>query len=97
MKNHIVITCGIILFLMTTGFHPADSKYKILVVSSYDPEYLWSQETNKGLTEAFLKEGFFDNREQIEKYTKNYEVETSKAIFKKLWMDTKRKSCNIPS
>jgi len=80
------------LFLMTAGFHPAGSRYKILVVSSYHPEYLWSQETNKGLTEAFLQEGFFDNREQIKKYSKNHEVETSKAVFKKIWMDTKRKS-----
>ena len=36
--------------------------------------------------------GYFDNQYQIAEFTKNDYVETSKAIIKKLWMDSKRKN-----
>jgi len=70
----------------------ASGKKRLLVVSSYHGGYTWSQETNEGLTAAMLKFGYFDNNEQAAEYTKNDYVETSKAILKKLWMDTKRKA-----
>jgi ABC-type uncharacterized transport system substrate-binding protein len=66
-------------------------KTRILVVSSYHPEYRWSQETHQGFCAAMLKYGYFDNKKQVEKYTKNDYIETKKVIVKKLWMDTKRK------
>ncbi len=81
---------------LTTAVHagPAKgpAKKRILLVSSYHPEHLWSQETNEGFCAALLKYGYFDNREQIAAYQANGTVETSRAVIKKLWMDSKRKA-----
>jgi ABC-type uncharacterized transport system substrate-binding protein len=63
-----------------------------LIVSSYHREYIWTQETNKGLCDVFLKFGYFDNKEQVQEFTKNDHIETSKFIINKLWLDSKRKS-----
>jgi len=68
------------------------AKNRIAVVSSYHREYLWSQETNAGLVAALLKWGYLDNESQAEQYTRSDYVESSQAIIKKLWMDTKRKN-----
>ncbi len=68
------------------------AKTRILLVSSYDPEHLWSQETSEGFCAALLKYGYFDNRNQIAAYRANDYVETSRAVVKNLWMDSKRKS-----
>jgi ABC-type uncharacterized transport system substrate-binding protein len=40
---------------------------------------------------AMLKYGYLDNAQQIEAFTANDYVESTKAIVKKEWMDTKRK------
>lgn len=66
-------------------------KKRFLVIDSYHREYNWSRDTNDGFCDAMLKLGYFDNRSQIDAFTKNDHVETSKAVLKKLWMDTKRK------
>jgi putative ABC transport system substrate-binding protein len=68
------------------------AKKRILLVSSYHPEHLWSQETDEGFCAALLKYGYFDNRDQIAEYQANGAVETSRAVIKKLWMDSKRKT-----
>ena len=68
------------------------AKKRILLVSSYHPEHLWSQETNEGFCAALLKYGYFDSRDQIAEYKANDYVETSRAVIKKLWMDSKRKT-----
>jgi putative ABC transport system substrate-binding protein len=68
------------------------SKTRIIVVSSYHREYLWSQATNEGVCAAFLEFGYLDNSDQIKEYTKNDYVESSTAVIKKTWMDTKRKN-----
>jgi hypothetical protein len=68
------------------------AKKRILLVSSYHPEYLWSQEANEGFCAALLKYGYFDNRDQIAEYRANDYVETSRAVIKQLWMDSKRKT-----
>ncbi|MEI6438269.1 MAG: ABC transporter substrate binding protein [Candidatus Omnitrophota bacterium] len=70
----------------------AADKLKILVVSSYHREYLWSQETNKGLCAAFKDFKFLDTDQQVEEFTKDDRIETDTVIIKKAWMDTKRKS-----
>jgi ABC-type uncharacterized transport system substrate-binding protein len=80
-----------VLFYMAANAYGASEKRRIFVVSSYHREYLWSQSTQKGLCEAMLKYGYLDNREQIEEFTKHDYVESSKAVIKKAWMDTKRK------
>lgn len=92
-KIFIAICIG--FFLASAGYgasSTAPKKKKILVVSSYHKEYIWTRETNEGFCAAMLKFGYFDNKDQIATYTKNNYVETSKVIIKKLWMDTKRQS-----
>jgi ABC-type uncharacterized transport system substrate-binding protein len=67
-------------------------KARIFVVSSYHREYLWSQDTNKGLCAAMRDLKYFDTDEQSAEYSRNDDVETSRAVVKKAWMDTKRHS-----
>jgi ABC-type uncharacterized transport system substrate-binding protein len=66
-------------------------KVRLLVVSSYHREYIWTKETNRGFCDAMLKTGYFDNSEQAAEFTRSDTVETAKAVVKKVWMDTKRK------
>jgi putative tryptophan/tyrosine transport system substrate-binding protein len=68
------------------------AKHRILVISSYHKEYLWSQDTNRGVCAALLDFGYLDNNSQVEAFKKNDNVETSIAVIKKLWMDTKRRN-----
>lgn len=67
-------------------------KTRIFIVDSYNKEYLWSQDTNDGVCKAFLEFGYFDNAGQKAELVKNDRVETSNAILRKEWMDTKRKN-----
>jgi len=89
---------GICLSLIIAGSgdaHASSGKIKILIVSSYHREYVWSQDTNKGFCAAMLKFGYFDNQAQADAYTRNDVVETSRVIVKKLWMDAKRKGSRL--
>lgn len=67
-------------------------KLRLLVVSSYHRDYLWSQDTQRGLCDALRELGYLDSPEQAAEFTAHDEVESSRAMIKKLWMDTKRKS-----
>ncbi len=67
-------------------------KKRIFVVSSYHPEYLWSQSTQRGLTRAMLDYGYLDNPAQAQQFTENDYIESSRAVVRKAWMDTKRKN-----
>lgn len=67
-------------------------KKRIFIVSSYDSQYLWSQSTNRGVTAAMLRYGYLDNQEQADTFTKSDIVESSRAIVKKSWMNSKRRS-----
>ena len=78
--------------LISTVFGEKVKKTRIFIVDSYHREYLWSQDTNEGVCNAILEFGYMDNKNQIKELVKNDYVETSKAIVKKSWMDTKRKS-----
>ncbi|OGW42276.1 MAG: hypothetical protein A2X57_02505 [Nitrospirae bacterium GWD2_57_8] len=92
LKVCVVMLMG--LLLVSAGYgapQQASKKTRILVVSSYHREYLWSQETNEGLCASMLKFGYFDNKAQAGEYTKDDFVETSRAIVKKVWLDAKRK------
>ena len=88
------IVLGIVLFLGSSVLpvHGESKKFHIFVVSSYHHEYLWSQETNKGLCAAFKDFKILDNDQQIDEFTKNDFVETDTVVIKKVWMDTKRKN-----
>jgi putative tryptophan/tyrosine transport system substrate-binding protein len=93
MKN---LHCGILVFLLVFGIVTANYgqpiKTRIFVVSSYHREYLWSQDTNKGLCAALKDFKFIDNDQQIAEFTKNDFLETENLVIKKAWMDTKRKN-----
>ncbi len=67
-------------------------KVRIMVVSSYHREYLWSQNSNKGVVTALLEFNYLDEPSQGVTYTESDFVESSRAIVKKAWMDTKRKN-----
>jgi ABC-type uncharacterized transport system substrate-binding protein len=89
------ITGVLMLILGLCLFTPASygqEKTKIFVVSSYHREYLWSQDTNKGVCAALMDLGYLDNTDQAKTYTEHDYVESSTVIVKKTWMDTKRKS-----
>ena len=69
----------------------AVQKTRIFVVSSYHREYLWSQSTQAGLCAALLQYGYLDTVQQADEFTTRDAVESSKAVLKKAWMDTKRR------
>lgn len=87
-----------ILVLLLLGFFFSSLSYgdakktRIFVVSSYNSEYLWSQDTHAGVCAGLLDFKFLDNKAQTAEFTQNDFVETEKAVVKKAWMDTKRKS-----
>ncbi len=89
MKSIFLIGLGL---LLVSSAYAEQQKKRIFVVSSYHKSYLWSQATQKGLTAAMLKYGYLDNKQQADDFTKNDYIESSKAIIKKAWMDTKRKN-----
>lgn len=68
---------------------------RIAVVSSYHPEYIWSQQTNDGVVSGLLEFGYLDNEEQGQIYTRNFEAKSSTATIKKWWMNTKRKNSQM--
>ena len=67
-------------------------KPRIFVVSSYHREYLWSQETQKGVCAGLLEFGFLDHADQAAEFTRMDTVESASCVLKKTWMDTKRKN-----
>lgn len=66
-------------------------RFRIAVVSSYHREYLWSEDTNAGVTSALLDLGYLDHAAQKDRFWKDDYVESAKAVVIKLWMDTKRR------
>ena len=82
----------ILLVCFSTIAYSDTEKKRLFVVSSYHKEYLWSQSTQQGLTQAMLDYGYLDDRQQIEEFTRNDQIESSKAIIQKVWMNTKRKN-----
>lgn len=69
---------------------PELRRVRIAVVSSYHREYLWSQDTNRGVVAALLHFGYLDSDAQGAEYTRSDRIESSRAVVRKLWMDTKR-------
>lgn len=82
-------------FCLTSVGYGASDTIRIFVVSSYHREYLWSQETNEGLCAAMFRFGYLDNKRQVDEFTKNDYVESSRVVVKKEWMDTKRKYSSV--
>ena len=84
------------VFLIALGLISAGAmaleKTRIFVVSSYHKEYLWSQSTQEGLVSAMLDFGYLDNPAQGKSLTDNDYTESTSAVVKKVWMNTKRKN-----
>lgn len=97
MNSHLARRVLPLLALVTglgvpPGLAAAPEKTRIAVVSSYHREYLWSQDTNAGVVAALLDHGYLDEAAQGRTYTETDRVESSTAVVRKLWMDSKRRS-----
>ncbi|MFH1488940.1 MAG: ABC transporter substrate binding protein [Pseudomonadota bacterium] len=98
MRAKKIVSFFILLFCMNLMWGLVEAaekvlpKYRILVVSSYHPGYLWSTETHNGFCDAMLQFGYLDSRDQVDVYTRDDGVASSRAVVKKLWMDSKRKN-----
>lgn len=68
----------------------APQPFKLLIVDSYHPAYLWSQETHRGLGQRLLEIGWLQDIKQIEKIVTGQPFHTPKAQFKFAWMNTKQ-------
>ena len=88
----ITILCAAGVPSHVTASDDHDGKKRIFIVSSYDADYLWSQSTNRGVTSAMLRYGYLDDEKQIKAFTESDFVESSRAVIKKSWMDTKRRN-----
>src|ERR1043166_8296812 len=90
MKTRLPLLTLLFALAMASLAHGAPDKKRILVVSSYHKDYLWSKSTQQGLVASLLKYRYLDNTQQADTFTKTDYIESSKAVIKKEWMDTKR-------
>lgn len=67
------------------------AKKRIFIVSSYHREYIWSESTQKGISEAMRKLRYLDSAAQAQELASTDRVESSRAVVRKSWMDTKRR------
>lgn len=81
---------GAVLFLSCA--HASGPRKRIYIIDSYHPEYLWSQETAAGSGQALLDMKFLDNAQQLNELGQRNYIESSKAVVRKAWMDTKRRN-----
>ena len=91
MKKVFIVHLILLALIAGQAKSELGKKHKILIISSYHREYLWSQDTQKGLCNAMVDFAFLDSKDQADKFTKDDYIESSSAIVKKAWMDTKRK------
>lgn len=68
------------------------ARHRIMIVSSYSRDYLWSRSTQRGVNAAMLKLGYLDTEAQGQALIQSDQVESKRAVVRKLWMDTKRKN-----
>ncbi|MCO5760890.1 MAG: hypothetical protein NHG36_05165 [Chromatiaceae bacterium] len=82
-------------FLLTspgTAIGADPPKKRIFIVCSYARDYIWSRSTQRGVNEAMLKYGYLDHEAQGLQLMDLDWVESSRALVKKAWMDTKRRN-----
>ncbi len=90
-----IVRClvSLLIVMATSAGAFADThKRRIFVVSSYHKEYLWSISTQEGLAAAMVQYGYLDDKAQAQWLAQNDHVESTRAIIKKVWMDTKRRN-----
>lgn len=86
---------NVMFVLLASVGHAAGSRLRLYIVSSYSADYLWSQDTAKGVGQALLDFKFLDNQKQVEELNTRFYIESSSAVIKKSWMDSKRKHSKI--
>jgi len=91
-RNFLALAGSLPLWQLSAVQAGEKPKKRILIVSSYSRDYLWSQSTQQGVNAAMLKHGYLDNPAQSETLFAKDQVESSRAIVRKLWMDTKRRN-----
>ncbi|MET0024955.1 MAG: ABC transporter substrate binding protein [Sedimenticola sp.] len=95
--SHQVLRLSFLIFTLFAVFSTnADTgqsiKTRIAVISSYHQAYLWSQDTNRGVIAGLLEHGYLDDIKQGGVYSRDDQVESTRAVIKKWWMDTKRRN-----
>jgi ABC-type uncharacterized transport system substrate-binding protein len=83
----VLCVCGLI-----TSAYGQTRKIRLFVVSSYHRDYLWSQDTHKGVCAALLEYKFVGTNDQIAAYTHDDYLETDTVVIKKKWLNSKRSS-----
>lgn len=91
VQLRIIILVLLGMALGASNLAAESTKKRIFVVSSYHQEYLWSQSTQEGLVQAMLDYGYLDDAGQGADFTREHRVESSRAVVRKAWMDTKRR------
>lgn len=93
---YIRVLLGILCLVLIHGQSIASvdfaAKKRIFIVSSYDPGYLWSQSTHRGVMAAMLRYGYLDDQVQVDAFTRDDFVENDRTVLRKAWMDTKRRN-----
>lgn len=85
----ILFTFFLSLCMTAVAARASATKKRIFIVSSYHKGY-W-QSAHEGLAKAMLKYGYLDGPEQGDAFVIRDQVEGSKVVIKKEWMDAKRK------
>ncbi len=102
MKNFLTLPTGILSRVLLAGMLfsffpqcPSESsgpRLRLFIVSSYHANDLLSQETATGLGQALLDYHFLDNQRQVAELNSKFYIESSRAVIKEVWMDSKRKN-----
>ena len=66
-------------------------QWRVFIVSSYDRNYIWSQQTQRGVNAAMRKLGYLANDAEERELGSRDAVENSHIVIRKAWMDTKRR------
>lgn len=66
-------------------------QWRVFIVSSYDRNYIWSQQTQRGVNAAMRKLGYLANDAEERELDSGDAVENSHIVIRKAWMDTKRR------
>lgn len=94
VSNLKVLLCALLISAQMTfaGLVCAGNPYRIAIISSYHPEFLWESETNQGVIDALMEAGYLTSQTEADRFTQEEYFKNDKVILQKWWMDTKRKN-----
>jgi ABC-type uncharacterized transport system substrate-binding protein len=70
---------------------PGSRPWRVFIVCSYDPNYIWSQQTQRGVNAALRKLGYLSSDAEERTLVAQDRVENAHVSIRKAWMDTKRR------